>query len=138
MIMQTNYNTKQRRIIEESLKEHSEKHLTADDIVYILKERGEKVGKATVYRTLEKLESENKVRKYVAERSESACWQYLENGNVCAEHFHLKCVKCGGLIHLDCSHISELCSHITAEHGFKVDLSKTVLYGICQKCGENL
>lgn len=131
-----NYNTRQRRIIEDSLAANKENHLTADDLVDILKKDGQNVSRTTVYRTLEKLVSENKVRKYLFERNESACYQYLENGNVCHEHFHLKCTECGRLTHLDCKHIENFCSHILGEHGFSVDLSKTVLYGVCRECKE--
>lgn len=137
MTKSTNYNTRQRRIIEESLEANKDKHLTADDLTDILKQNGSNVSRTTVYRTLEKLAGENKVRKYLFERNESACYQYIENGSVCHEHFHLKCTKCGKLTHLDCEHISELCGHIESEHGFAVDLSKTVLYGLCRECREN-
>ncbi|MBQ0084593.1 MAG: transcriptional repressor [Clostridiales bacterium] len=116
--------------------DNKDKHLTADDLVDILRKNGQNVSRTTVYRTLEKLVSEDKVRKYLFERNESACYQFLENGKTCHEHFHLKCTVCGRLTHLDCEHIKNLCSHILDDHGFTVDLSKTVLYGVCRECKE--
>lgn len=45
------YNTRQRELILEYIKENADSHLTADDIADALK--AEQVGKTTVYRYLE-------------------------------------------------------------------------------------
>ncbi len=128
------YKTRQRAVIENILKDNCDIHMTVDDIVLRLNECGENVGKTTVYRTLEKLVNEGKVRKYTAE-GESACFQYLSDMGYCHEHFHLKCTVCGELLHLDCEKIEELTSHISHKHGFSLDISRIVLYGKCAKCG---
>lgn len=129
------YKTRQRTIIEDILKDNCDIHMTVDDIVLKLNVRGDNVGRTTVYRTLEKLVNEGKVRKYTAE-NESACFQYLNDTGRCHEHFHLKCTVCGELLHLDCEKITELAYHILNEHGFSLNTGRTVLYGRCQKCGE--
>ena len=49
------YNTKQGELILNLLKSSGGRHLTAEDISHILGERGCPVGKATVYRHLEKM-----------------------------------------------------------------------------------
>ena len=128
------YKTRQRAVIENILKDNSDIHMTVDDIAAKLISIGENVGRTTVYRTLEKLVNEGKVRKYTAEKNDSACFQYLTNTGHCHEHFHLKCVDCGKLLHLDCQKISELASHIASDHGFTLNAGRTVLYGVCEKC----
>ena len=60
----------------------------------------------------------------------------IADAEECAEHFHLKCIRCGKLIHVDCAYLGELGEHIGAHHGFKVDRSKTVFYGTCGACLE--
>lgn len=130
---QKTYKTKQRSKVLDCLIQNKNKHMTAEDIVAYLKEHGAAVGKATVYRTLEKLLSEGNVRKYICEEGKSACFQYVED-NSCNSHFHLKCVKCGKLIHLECDYLSDLEKHIFEHHKFTVDNTKTVLYGICGDC----
>ena len=134
--MRTNegYKTRQRTVIENMLKENSNIHMTAYDITEKLSEKGEKVGTVTVYRTLEKLINEGKVRKYTADKNECACFQYIENTDHCHEHFHLKCIDCGNLLHLDCEKVTRLMSHISHEHGFALNTGRTVLYGTCSKC----
>lgn len=130
----TGYNTRQRQMIISCLKENSDRHMTADMLIKRLLQNGVSVGRATVYRTLDKLCREGAVRRYELSVENSACYQYIDGNADCGEHFHLKCECCGELIHLDCGHISKLSEHIEKEHAFKVDNAKTVLYGLCENC----
>ncbi|MCM1487396.1 MAG: transcriptional repressor [Firmicutes bacterium] len=131
---QKSYKTRQREQILNCLTENKAKHMTADEISGWLKEHKTDVGKATVYRTLDKLIEEGKARKYICEEGKSACYQYIDDQGECHRHFHLKCVECGKLIHLECDYISDLEQHILKHHSFVVDNTKTVLYGICEEC----
>lgn len=136
MRTETGYKTRQRALVEEILQKSGGAHLTADEIVSRLTAQNESVGRTTVYRCLERLTAENRVRKYVT-AGESACYQYIGGEKTCEEHFHLKCVQCGRLIHMECSHMNELADHVAAHHGFTVDKTQTVLYGVCAKCSES-
>ena len=128
------YKTRQRSQILNCLIENSSKHLTADEISVILKEKNCEVGKTTVYRSLEKLIKEGSVRKYIYEEGRSACFQYVDGNENCHQHFHLKCIECGKLMHLECDYLSDLEKHIFEHHKFIVDNTKTVLYGVCEEC----
>ena len=134
MRTQGGYKTRQRDMILNLLKNNTDCHLSADEIANMLKNDGNKVGTTTVYRYLEKLQSEGVVRKYTADK-DKARYSYAEKE--CREHFHLKCTMCGAVLCADCDFMSELCGHISTDHGFAVSPSKTVLYGICSKCAEN-
>lgn len=129
MDSQPGYKTRQRFVIEELLKNNSDSHLTADEICAMLP----LVGRSTVYRCLERMQAEGKVRKYIAESGESACYQYI-SGDSCKEHFHLRCEKCRRLIHVECEHLDGIARHIQDEHGFKINPLKTVFYGVCGEC----
>ncbi|MCQ2440549.1 MAG: transcriptional repressor [Clostridia bacterium] len=128
------YKTKQKLLIENLISDNADVHYTVDSLTQELSKKGTSVGRTTVYRCLEKMAQEGKVRKYVNSAGESVCYQYITNADECREHFHLKCEKCGKLIHVDCKHIDELSTHIEMEHSFSVDRLKTVLYGICGEC----
>ncbi len=128
------YTTRQRTEIENILRENSNTHLTAEDIIGMLLQKNKGIGKTTVYRTLQKLVNDGKVRKFTADKSDSACFQYINNTGHCHEHFHLKCTDCGQLLHLDCQRAEQLTSHISAEHGFLLNTGRTILYGTCAKC----
>ncbi len=125
------YKTKQSEIVLSYLKENSDSHLTANAIAMALSSQN--VGKTTVYRHLEKLCRDGAVRKYILEEGDSACYQYIGD-STCHSHFHLKCLNCNKLLHLECDHLSEIETHINAHHNFKVDSSRTVFYGICEEC----
>lgn len=129
------YKTKQRALIEQTAK-HVEGHFTVDSILNMLTKSGQSVGRTTVYRCLERLEKDGKVRKFSSAGGESCCYQYVKGDDNCGEHFHLKCINCGKLIHMECEHLDELCGHIDSCHGFKVDALRTVLYGLCEDCRE--
>lgn len=128
------YKTKQKSIIANMISKNDGIHYTVDSLTDLLNEKGESVGRTTVYRCLEKMVQDGKVRKYVRQSGESACYQYISSADDCKEHFHLKCEKCGKLIHVDCKHMNELSTHIEKEHAFAVDRLKTVLYGVCGEC----
>lgn len=117
------------------LKQNENIHMTAEDIAETLKKNGIAVSVATIYRQLEKLVSSGKVRKYVTSPEEPACYQYMNDRNAaCTKHFHLKCTSCGKLFHVSCPYLDKLENHILAHHGFSVDNTRTVLYGVCENC----
>lgn len=128
------YKTKQREAILNCLRENKDKHVTVEMIISYLKSGGNSVGQTTVYRTLDKLVADGILIKYATLNGISTCYQYLEQSENNAMHCHLVCVKCGQLIHLDCSYVDELSIHIQKEHHFSLDNLKTVLYGCCENC----
>ena len=90
-------------------------------------------GKSSLYRQLSKLCDEGCVRKYRGEDQASFVYQYVGSGD-CCHHFHLKCVVCGQLTHLDCHVSDEMLSHIEHEHHFRIDSGRSILYGLCCTC----
>ena len=96
-----------------------------------MKEYGANVGKTTIYRYLEQLANEGVVRKY--RMQDGTCYQYQDDLQ-CREHHHLKCLYCGELIHLECAQLRELEKHVQLQHGFQIDNTQTVLYGMCENC----
>ena len=137
MQRKNSYQTKQKALILEYLETHPERHITAAELLHALTENGTPMGAATIYRQLEKLEQDGLVRRYSLDDRGSACWQYAgeeAKAGTCHSHFHLKCTVCGRLIHLDCSHLHEIAHHVAADHGFQIDPSRTVFYGLCRQC----
>ena len=131
--MRGEYSTKQRDAILSLLRENNA-HVTASDIILHLREQGYQVSTATVYRALEKFEKDGLVKKMIIGEGVSACYQFAK-GEGCHEHFHLKCIKCGKLIHLSCEFMHDMEEHIFSDHGFTVSSGRTIIYGICSSCG---
>ncbi len=125
------YKTKQKDIVEKFFLEN-EGCFKVEDIYKTLISKNEKIGKVTVYRRIEKLLLDGKLRKFT---DNNASFYKLVEREDCHSHFHLKCVKCGKVTHLDCDKTGDVFEHINNEHNFKIDMSKTVLYGLCNNCG---
>lgn len=122
------YNTKQRDEIVEFFNNHRKKCYTAKELI----RSGEiSSGEATVYRTLGRLAEQGLLKRFTD--GDAACYR-LNESEECSGHFHLKCEKCGKLIHMDCEFMSEMKLHIERSHNFFVDIGKTVIYGLCSEC----
>ncbi len=125
------YRTKQRDSIYAYFAAHPNACLSARDII----ENPEiAVGEATVFRCLSRLTAEGKIKKYVGAGG-GALYQ-VNRTEECNSHFHLKCLICGEIIHLDCSVMQGVEEKIAESHDFVVDVSRTVIYGFCHDCRE--
>jgi len=134
MARESGYNTKQREIIRETIAGFGSSHFTVDDLVDKLRANFGDIGRATVYRALERMAQQGSVRKFSAIEGKSACWQYIDSPDKCCNHFHLHCKVCGTLIHCECDFLNEMGGHIMEHHGFSLDPSATVLLGVCSEC----
>jgi Fur family ferric uptake transcriptional regulator len=127
-----NYETKQSKLVYDFLMQHPQDHFSAEEVYFAIKGNGDNIGRTTVYRQLDRLVEDNKARKFFSGDNNACCYQF-ESEN-CHNHYHLRCSSCGTLIHTECDFLDKLSQHIFNDHKFKIDGSKTVLYGICQKC----
>ncbi len=128
------YKTRQRERILRFLTENAGRHLSVDEVVDHLRGQAEPVGKSTVYRYLDRLVEQGLVRRYFLGEGGGACYQYAGDVERCREHFHLKCIGCGALLHVECSYLDEVAQHVANHHQFTIDHTKTVLYGLCETC----
>lgn len=126
------YRTKQREVIIKLLEDNRERHMSADEIEMLLSRSGASVGKATIYRCLDRLVEQGTVRKYHMPDGGGACYQVLDSS--CRHHYHCKCTGCGQLLHVECSRLDTIGEHLLSEHGFVIDPAQTVFYGLCDKC----
>ena len=128
------YKTKQRELILDYLVDNKNRQETVEEKKDYTKQSGQPVGKTTAYRYIEKKKKKGIVRKYTIEQGICACYQYIDKEEKCHNHFHFKCKECGELYHLDCNFLNTEKEHLCDNHGFDIDSSKTVFYGICKKC----
>ena len=128
-MVKQNYKTEQRKELLDYMVKNNNKFVKADDIEKYLKKRNISVGLTTIYRFLNSLEKQGKVR--VEYREHTKYYQYISEE--CNNHYHLQCKKCGKLIHLHCDEIQELKEHIAKEHNFEIDSMATIM-GICATC----
>ena len=130
-MVKQNYKTEQRKELLDYMIKNSKKFVKADEIEKHLKNKNISVGLTTIYRFLNSLEKQGKVR--VELREHTKYYQYISEE--CNNHYHLQCKKCGKLIHLHCDEINQLKMHIAKEHDFDIDSMATIM-GICSECQE--
>lgn len=136
MSNRSKYKTKQREILLSYFEKLPGVHVTALDVCNYLKDQGATIGQSTVYRQLESLVEEGIVKKYVIDMNSPACFEYVvtdgrKEPEAC---IHCKCEKCGKLIHLHCDEMEAMLAHLHREHGFRVNPTRTVIYGLCEEC----
>ena len=131
---ETTYQTKQKQAILESLQSGAQRSLTVDEITARINENGGKVGRTTVYRHLEALLAQGRVRKFSDGSGKCATFQFVPDPGDCEDHMHLKCARCGKYIHLDCDEMQQVNAHIFEAHHFRVDNVQSLLVGLCEDC----
>ena len=131
------YKTAGRQRLLNFLQSHPDRQFPVDELTDELNRasdaREAKSSKSTLYRHLSELCDEGTVRKYRNDTQSAYVYQYVGRGE-CCHHFHLKCLSCGALVHLECTVSQELLCHIQSDHHFRVDSGRSILYGICEKC----
>lgn len=126
------YQTRQQEAVIRLFHQRPEDCLSAEEVYQLLDAKGLSIGKTTVYRSLTRLCDSGALRRY-APQSSGECARFQLNP--CNEsHLHIRCVDCGQLAHLHCDEMEQFKNHIHQSHGFILDESQTMLYGLCQDC----
>lgn len=128
-----NYKTKHGAAILSYLMAEKDRYVTVAQIVNHLNQKKVTISRPTIYRQLEKLVREEKVRRIQLEGSSGACFQYVDLSGK-QRQCHLKCEVCHGLFDLKCEEVDHVAQHIFEDHEFQVNNSKTIFYGKCKTC----
>lgn len=126
------YKTKQKEELINYFRLYASKSVTVNDIVDYFKQHDIAIGNATIYRRLDKLVEEGIITKY--NEGTTSFYEYL--GEQCHKDLciHCKCEVCGKIIHLHCDEFKRINSHLFNDHGFKMNMRRTILFGICENC----
>ncbi|HEY0949542.1 Fur family transcriptional regulator [Nocardioides sp.] len=120
--------TRQRRAVTEVLESFTD-FRSAQEIHELLGERGETVGLATVYRTLQRLSEAGDVDVLRTEDGEAIYRRCSDS-----HHHHLVCRSCGATVEVEGPAVERWTRAIAAEHGY-ADVSHTLeIFGTCARC----
>jgi len=123
--------TKQRVEIVKGFLE-TEGHVTAEELYHRLGAAGEKVGLATVYRTLALLcQSSLAVERHFGDGSVRYEQAYGKR-----HHDHMTCVRCNKIIEFENPFNDRLQQELLLRHGFLVHRHRLQLQGLCKECRE--
>ena len=117
--MRKSYNTKQKSIILSIIDKHG--HLTIEELMELLKDK--KISIATIYRNLNILALEGKIKKIYSD--DKVMYETIKT-----EHYHFECTCCKKVYDIDPSLVK-----ININHSITAVAKKTLfLYGICNDC----
>ncbi|MCI8332703.1 MAG: Fur family transcriptional regulator [Clostridiales bacterium] len=124
------YNTEQKKQILGFLQTNSQAQYTIDEIAEALSGC---VGKSTVYRQIPFLVKEGAVKRFTAENNRKSVYQAVV-GFHCDAHLHMKCMRCGKLLHMPEALSDQLIGLVNEKSSFAIDEEETVLFGRCEGC----
>jgi len=121
--------TRQRDLIAQTVL-LAEDHLSVEGIRRRLREKGERVGTATVYRTLDVLLDSGLVRAHDFGEG----FKRYEPMPAQAHHEHLICDRCGRVVEFQNERLERMLPVIADEHAFQHDRHRVEIYGVCREC----
>ena len=121
------YHTKQKDKLLSLFQSEPDRCFTSKEIIEN-KELG--LSEATVYRLISHFVKEGRLNKFKGEKG--ALYQF-NHCSVCT-HFHMKCLECGELYHIDSPMLKSVEDSIAESYDFFVDNTNTTLYGYCKGC----
>lgn len=134
------YQTEQKKILLAYMKAHSDRAFTIEELCEQIKEEKDLTvtpGKSTIYRVMPELVEEGQVKRFVKGNSRKFLYQMV-CGDHCERHLHMKCSVCGKLYHMEDEESEALLLQVMQKHHFHVDEGKTVLFGQCETCSEEV
>jgi Fur family transcriptional regulator, ferric uptake regulator len=110
---------------------NSSGHLSVEDIELALRGTGERIGKATIYRTVEIL-----VRSGLVEEHDfgEGYKRYEHLFGQTPVHEHLICVNCHQVVEFESPEVVRLQENMARRYGFIATRHRLEIYGLCSTC----
>lgn len=131
--------TPQRRLVLEIFMENKEQHLSAEELYQLSRDKGEEIGLATIYRTLELLEELGLLQKmnFGDGRSRYEMVQTDMQDRHHHHHHHLICLECGRILEVEEDLLSQLEQVVEKKHNFQIINHYLQFFGYCPSCQKN-
>lgn len=119
-------NTKQKRLILANINNRSD-HPTAEQIYQQVSLYDQKISLSTVYRNLDNLSKENKIKHIKTPGSDHYDFRL-------DDHYHVLCLKCGKVSDVSLPYVNEYDKLAEQSSGFKIEKHDILFEGICPEC----
>ena len=124
--------TTQRKTVLQVFIDCSERHLSAEDVHMLLRERASSVGLATVYRTLDLLAGLELLERM--DLGDGRLRYEIKQPRRAIRHHHLICMDCGAVHEVIGSAMDGVLSAIEADTGYVIVDHQMKFYGYCNEC----
>ena len=111
-----------------------EGHLSADDLVDLIRKEDHRISRATVYRTLQWMVDAGIARKVDFGEGRFR----FEHSYRHPRHFHLICKECNRSSEFLSSDIEALVEEVAAARNFTPSQSVVQIYGVCEQCSTGI
>src|SRR6185369_7936992 len=108
----------------------SHEHFTAEGLLEKMRRRGDRISRASVYRTLSMLCEGGFVESREFQRGQMMYESMLGQHH----HDHLICTSCGHIIEFENDDIERLQEEAAKAHRFRIEHHSLRIYGKCAKC----
>lgn len=122
------YNTEQRKLLLSFFEKYPDRNFTAKEIY---EKTGGDISLSAVYRNLSELSSSGMITKNAGEKREAV--YRFSGASECKNRLHLCCSVCKKTVHID-GKTAEKIKTALSDDGFGLNISDTVLYGVCPDC----
>ncbi len=120
--------TRQRQAVADALQD-DDQFRSAREIHAVLRDRGNAIGLATVYRTLQLLADHDEVDVIRSTDGEAGYRRCSDT-----HHHHLVCRSCGATVEVEGPAVERWTRAMAEEHGYD-DVSHTLeIFGVCRRC----
>lgn len=123
--------TRQRRVLLDLI-DTSGRHLDADTLFQMAKEKDPKLNRVTVYRTLKMLKESGLVDELDLAHFEGEKHYY--ETRLKREHAHIICLRCGRVEEFFGEQLTAVKGQVESQFGFEIVFSRTEIGGYCSHC----
>lgn len=109
---------------------HLREHFDADSLYSRFKEKGSRISRDTVYRTLPLLLECGVIQKSAG----SGKREFFERIGARGHHDHMVCTRCSKIIEFQCPEIEKSQDKVCKQYGFKLSFHDHRLFGFCKEC----
>ena len=120
-----------RRVLREILR--SPPHFDAEGLEAHMRSSGSRVSRATLYRTLARLEAAGLLRRVELAQGHA----HFELQSPSEHHEHLVCDRCGSVIEFDDTALEERLAAVTRSRGFRPRHHLVQVFGTCASCARD-
>ena len=125
------YMTRQRKSLMAYFLRHTHEAFSAKQVAAAL--GADRICLTAVYRNLAAMEEDGFLKRVKKAGSRETFFQYTDSSE-CCEKLRLACRQCRKIYRINPSAADSLIRTIAEKEGFSVDLSETILYGLCRAC----